>query len=366
MVLRGDIYVLLANGDVRRLTHTGNASSPALSPDGRFVAYIGSRHTSTGLPAAPFAIWVAATASRARHVPYKVSAESSVLGRADVALAWAPDSTRLAYRAGNIIIVRLLAGTRSAVILRSVAGFVFAAGTISWSPNGHQLAVPLVPLVVKTTPPVVQVGIYDFTARLWTRTTARFPPGALGKWPGGLTRSSAGFDLAWTRDGQGFLFGTYFSGEGGSRLSGIWRADVHGGIAYLVAGTAAAVRDGTVAPSSPLFEATHWALSPDRRLIATDPASGLWVAGARGKGGRFMHVPMPKSCVLAAYDWLRDSRGLAYVRMCTVPGRLDVRSSLYSRQLASGTARLIMRTQSGEQFPIAIGIGVRRCVFCGA
>ncbi len=364
MVVRGNVYVLLADGHSQRLAHAANASRPLLSPDGRFVAYIGARYGTANRPAAPFAGWIVSTAANARSTPIRLSAGSNALGRADTAMAWSPDGIALAYSAGNTIVIRSIVGTQSEITLRSLKGLAFSA-PLRWSPDGHQLAVPLMPLGLQTPPTQFRIGIYDLASRRWTRITARFLPGALGSWPGGLTRSSAAGDISWAPAGQGFFFGTDFAGEGGPRLSGLWQVGIRGGMSQLIVGTAAAVRDGTVLQTSPLYGATHWTFSPNNRLIATDPARGLWVADPRGKHGRLLNVPLPRNCLIAAYQWLRDSRGLAYLRMCTMPGSLDVQSSLYTRPL-NGGAHLIMQLRSGEEFPIEIEGAHNRCVFCGA
>jgi hypothetical protein len=86
------------------------------------------------------------------------------------------------------------------------------------------------------------------------------------------------------------------------QLSGIWTVAPQGGLAHLLVGTAAGVREAKMPANSPLLGATHWRLSPDGRRIATDPDRGLWVASSNGTHGTFLPAAMPRGCDMAQYQ----------------------------------------------------------------
>ena len=285
------------------------------------------------------------------------------LTREDANPFWSPDSDRLAYVRGTTIVIHTVAGHGADVLLRAPRSTVYAGG-VAWSPDGRRLAVALAQPALQTTPRTLLVAVGSPSSTQWSRVTVRFPAGALGLRMGNIPISTPGMDPVWTPDGQGFLFSTVLIGEGPPNITGIWEVGSGGGVAHLVIGTAWGVRHSPLPAGNPLSQATHFLLSPDHRLLATDPQRGLWAAMPDGHGGRFLSGPAPRSCVLAQYTWLPDGSGLAYVQVCAVGQDALVRATLFSVRLDGSPPRQLYRATAADQQVIDLGPAYR-CVLCG-
>ena len=94
VVIRGDVYVMRADGSARRrLTGDHHATSPRLSPTQRQVAYVDTSRSHKGASPYPTTgdVWVVAVRSPRAH---RLTA-APVADRATP--SWSPDGRRLAF-----------------------------------------------------------------------------------------------------------------------------------------------------------------------------------------------------------------------------------------------------------------------------
>jgi hypothetical protein len=252
----------------------------------------------------------------------------------------------------------------AAILLPSPRGTSYA-GDLAWSPDGHQIAVPLFQPAAASVQGMLLVALGSMPGGQWRRLVVRFPAGAVGVRAGTLPVSVPGSNLEWTPDGRGLLFSTVFAGEGPPNMSGIWRVGLAGGVAHLAIGTTAGVQHSPLPAGNPLQQATQFQLSPDRSRLATDPVPGLWVALANGHAGRFLPVRVAPRCVLAQYTWLPNGSGLAYVQVCPMTGpQARVRATLFSVGLDGSPPRQLYQATSPDQQAIDLAPSYR-CVLCG-
>jgi Tol biopolymer transport system component len=365
--VQGNVTVLLPDGSTRRLTCNGNAEWPALSPDGRMVAYlVGTRDAVTGAIGGRTTVWIAPAAPRPSEVPHALGQEHP--SQIQSALAWSPDGRRLAYFEEGRLIVRSLARGSRPIVLRAPGGTQFYSQfgyAATWSPDSLYLAVALFQ-PDQAMPLQLDVAIFTAAGGRVTRITASRPPDSFGIRNGNVPVSLVDNDVTWSPDGRNLLFGTILTGEGWQQLTGIWEVGASGGMAHLLIGTLAAVRDGRLPSGSSLNGATHWAYSPDHKMLATDPQNGLWVASAAGTHGRVLPVVLRPSCAIATYAWLHDGTGLAYLRICTVPGSTggETQSTLFVARLGAVPPRSLVQLVGTDQSAIDIGPAYR-CVGCG-
>ncbi len=358
--LHGDIYTLRADGTGNhRLTTSGRASTPRLSPDGHLVAYLmaETNHSAGGSPAG--ALYVQPV-----NVPTGTAGqriESSTLAGDAVRMSWSPDSSRLAYFRGPTLGIRAVRGEGPDTILQAPHGAGYA-GAVAWSPDSRHIAVPL---VVRPAPTALEVVVGTPRSARWQRISITFPSGALGVPGSNSPISTPNDDLVWTPDGSGFLFSTVLVGEGFFNITGIWRVGAGGGIAHLVIGRRLGLPHAPLPANSPLSQATHFLLSPNGMLLATDPQRGLWVAKPDGHAGRFLPVRASHPCVLAQYAWLPDSSGLAYVRDCQAhSGSVMQAMTLFSMGLDGSPPRQLYSATSTDPQVIDLGPAYR-CLYCG-
>ena len=369
--IRGDIWVLRAGGGLVPLLRGAGALGPRLSPDGRAVAYVAGDPGTETLADRPGAVLVVRAdgppGARARPLPG---------GRTDsyfAGLSFSPDSSRLAYARGQSLVLAALGGGRPDVVLRPPPApwgapyvpygappgtpFVLSGAPAAWSPDGRHVAALAAFPTLPASPfrgqvPLQVVLVWPAVGGPARVAGVRFPPGALGQGPGRVPASlPGGTDLAWSADGRFLLLGTASTLPGRFSLAGLWRVGAGGGTARPVPGR--------------FRGATHVRPSPGSALLAADPGRGLRVYPAAGGPGRAL-ATMPPGCVVGTFVWLRDGSGLAYTRLCPVPGPgYLARAELLVAPLA-GPSRGPLDTEIALDPAAALDIGpAARCVQCG-
>jgi TolB protein len=120
----GEIFVVSPDGsNLRQLTHEGGAASPAWSPDGKTIAYLGAQNSLRTIPAG--------------------GGRSRVLYRADPyvaaidSLAWSPDGARVAFTVLTSVNPQLWILARDGHLARFAIAFAVHP---TWSPDGKQIA----------------------------------------------------------------------------------------------------------------------------------------------------------------------------------------------------------------------------------
>jgi hypothetical protein len=372
MGLHGDLYTLRADDTgLHRLTTSGRAKAPLLSPDGRRIVYfLAAPHQQASVNPTG-AIYVVPVNSPTGMSGQQVGGSAGKWY--DARYSWSPDGSLLAYRRGASFVLHALDGRRADTILPPPHGTGYA-GDLVWSSDGRQIAAPLTQLALRVIPQSLLVAVATPPSIRWHVVTLRLPTWALGMRMAGVPWATPSDELAWTPNGRGFLFSTLAIHEGPPDVSGIWQVSASGGLAHLAIGTAAGLRDPRLRRTGPLAGATHFQLSPNGTLLATDPLQRLWVGRPDGQAGRLLPARVPRLCVLAQYIWLRDSSGLAYVQLCSPDGQssrgqtpaqeLAAQATLFSVRLDSATPRQLYRASSADQQAIDLTASYQ-CVLCG-
>lgn len=131
----GEIYRVTAAGRRIDLSRSPAADvGPAVSPDGRWVAFLSARGGS-------WAVWVVGIDGRGlRRVSMPLAGLDPTLPRS-TQIAWAPDSLTLAATVGGPTSTALYVGLRTGVLHRVARGVLQQyAFPFSWSPDGRFLA----------------------------------------------------------------------------------------------------------------------------------------------------------------------------------------------------------------------------------
>jgi dipeptidyl aminopeptidase/acylaminoacyl peptidase len=335
-----------------------------LSPDRSRIAYFSTVRNRTNRYSEPFltGVWIVGTRANPQHLIATIHAGGPG------ALAWSPDGRALAYAAGRRVVIWRGSGTGERTVFPIPSGLAVGPA-LTWSPGGHQIAVPLAPVSPQQAPRTLTVliaGIQPHSSWSWM-SHVRFPPRLLGSRTTAAGSHPDASQIGWTAGGQSLLIATTDNGAGNS-LTGVWEVSTGGGMAHLVIGDRGDF-DIPPRPDPALSSTTHFLLSPDRRHIATDPDRRFWVAAADGKGGRFVAPHNAVGCAIAQYAWLAGSTGLAYISLCQVQGTVGVRSTLAILPLATGRSRPAITQTSPEAN--AIGQSVLslapafRCIACG-
>jgi len=359
VALRGDIYVVDAAGGVlHQLTSYGLNSSPLLSPNGRRIAYLStSRSFIVHGRATTHGVWVVPVDGRPNgSSARKVTRTDPTIDRGN--LTWSPDGRYLAYDEGATVVVATPGGGYRSIVLHTGVPFQSGAsmGMIAWSPDSRRVAI-LIP---------------DAAARWATIMTARIADdvetSARVMFPGGLPDGIVlGNDLYWSGDGHHLLFDTVTIGAAGGRIADVWRVSDSGGHARLLARSATPTTHSHLPEQggSPfLTDATRFVPSSDGRYTATDPVDDagmtqLWITGADGTHG----YPLPlkrvsRRCVLTQFEWLTNSRGLAFVTLCGASGTGMVEAHLDSIALGDAALRDLYTVSYlvGKQGPLVTPI----------
>jgi hypothetical protein len=362
LALHGDIYTMQADGTGRhRLTTSGRASMPRLSPNGRLVAYFMAAPDQPAQGNPKGAVYVrqvegptGAPAQPLDHTP---------ITRDEADLSWSPDSSRLAYFHESMLVIHPIQGHGADTLLHAPPGDIYA-GDVAWSPDSHRIAVPLSSPSQQTFPRTLSALVGTPAGTRRQRITIRLPSGALGSRAGNFPVSVPSHDLIWTADGHGFLFSTALAGEGPPDITGLWQVGSGGGTARPVIGTTDKTRTGKLPADSGLAQATHFLIAPNRTRLAADPSDTLWVATPTGHGGKFLPVRVSRLCVLAQFVWLSDGSGLAYVQVCPIDQDGLAEVMLFSVRLDGSPPRQLYRVASTNQQVVELGPSYR-CVLCG-
>ncbi len=251
----GDIFTATPDGtDLRRVTHTLDAVSPAWSPDGRRLAYI---RTAWRLPVPE--LWVIrADGFGARRI--------TRLGFGDVAPAWSPDGKRIAFGdSRGISLVEVQTGQvhRLPWLVR---GWDPPGDGPRWSADGQHLAV---------VSPAKGPGPDEYTRKLGLFTIDSSTGGDAARVLG--AKDLLGHDWSWTNCRM-----VYASGL--DTRNGECNGDL-----YV---TDADLRDPTPLPAQKCRQSFPvW--SPDGQALAYDSAGAIWIANADGTNAHQAIAPLP-------------------------------------------------------------------------
>jgi len=421
VAIDGDIYVVRADGSARqRLTAYGRNSSPRISPHATLIAYLSLPRGVTPSENQPGThnVWIVPTDGRPDgSSAYRLTATDLHADRGS--LAWSPDGHHLAFYHGASIVVCAIPQRTCAPAyrLRASDPNPFAGTAFAWAPDSHRLAVALPPPLAPapgtpaTSPAVLRVAVIRPGIGT-TVATIRFPFAAAA------TVTPDGAALAWMPNGHYLLQpirkvggpGTvcarggwtatqdtparsvgavlsprsplrshhdHFSDRllvetrvGGThpQLAGVWDVSAGGGTPHLLLGTASGTAvDPTRYPA--IADATHFLLSPDGRLLATDPSGRFWVAHTDGSGGRLVSTSNGQAgrveTLPTQFAWLPDSAGLAYVVATNGAGLPagHVMLRLYGVALRGGAPRLLLSVTGHDEGALDLTQPFR-CVDC--
>jgi hypothetical protein len=339
VALRGNIYVVGA-GSARRLTASGKNSGPAVSPDGRLIAFLSTAHSRAGAFGRPAPdVYLVPVAGRDDgSSAYKLTPGAAPALRER--LSWSPDGRYLAYyktvEKGKSIAVSVVVCAVQGSCGEALQVGVGYGNSIAWAPDGRRFAVTVPDKrldVVRVA--VVTVGGADLAHSASTAAIVRFPGGALGARQTGnqtFPASMGGGNLSWIA-GEHLLFDTIRSGEGGT-MTGVWQAPASGGVAHQIIGSATDVRAGNDT-DGPLAGAYGFALSPDRARLAVATRKGFYLVRVDGTRGQLLAFSASQRRGLGGLAWLGDDSGIVYVmvRQGSSPGSCG--STLFVRELGS-------------------------------
>jgi len=194
--VQGNVHILLPDSSTRQLTHGVNAALPALSPDGRTVAYYtGARDAQTGIIRGPFAVWIAPTSPGSSQAPYRLTSATVADAQAGAGLSWSPDGRRLAYFQAQTLIVQALPGSGSPIVLRPPDSLQFyGQHAVSWSSDSRTLVAAL-SRPKQVAPLQMDAEVYALSNGHGTRIEASLPPGSLGTRNGNIPVSIVNDDV---------------------------------------------------------------------------------------------------------------------------------------------------------------------------
>ncbi|WP_213450319.1 VWA domain-containing protein [Rhizomonospora bruguierae] len=262
----GDVFVRRVGGAVVRLTDDeARDRSPALSPDGRQVAFTSDRGGNED-------IWVVDVPSGALH---RITDHPA----ADSDPSWSPDGTRLVFSstrddpAGGLYTVAATGGPATRLTITGGAGTGAADTQPAWSPDGRRIAFTTTRFAPAAVPGGVQEADVATVPAVGGPATRATPAGRNASQP------------AWAPDGR--------------RLAFVSTRDDPAGDVYTVDGmtVTAVAADPLRAERQPTWlggRVVH-------TTVAVDETADVWSADARG-GDRRDRTARP---------W-RDERGPAY------------------------------------------------------
>jgi hypothetical protein len=220
-VRSGDLWSAAPDGsEPNRLTRSSVAeSAPALSPDGRFLAFVSDRSGEPEIVRARLPEWTTLTLSRNP-------------GRADVAPAWAPDGKRLAWSSEGDVYVMNAVGNERLAVAKTAA----AETEPSWSPDGTRIVYAAGgdlwvvrpggdPVQLTGGPEVDSQPDWSRSGVLFVRDGRVARVGASGGAVTILTAGPTDASPAWSPDGSQFAF-AHLSSEGSTVL--VYAADGRG------------------------------------------------------------------------------------------------------------------------------------------
>jgi hypothetical protein len=349
----GSVYVIRSDGSGRhRVTTRENASQPALSPGGTYIAFLaGPPGYRDNLPVTSVRVARVAGPPKAGFV---VQSGKDILGSP----VWSPDGRHLAFTYGLSIGVWNRINGHARLVLFGSHALSFDHPV--WSADSETVAGSGVNW--QSGVPQARLGIGVANLGDGTRRTEfiEFPSWFPDKDDHYLRGSAPGLLIGLNLDGA-LLVSSTFLGEGGA-INGLWRGPAGGGKAVLVVGI---VKNHKLLATGPFADATTALLSPNGFHILVNPGNRVWVGSSTGSGGKFVNLHVRAPFVVSQISW-EGNHKLAFNRIRMEQGDLVLRylMKLSSFSFSTGHTKPLAHLWDIGQGGLEIADPIR-CLACG-